>query len=202
MVPEDLCMQLAFAPDVEQEFQQMFEDLSNRVEEASLAHQNSDGGIQPSKQRRRTRARVLEGLQIDNITLKIERDKREKSGLLVRQSPIDVMPAEAVQWLAEIDGATRSWLNAHNERIVAHGRWLRSSAAAREISRQDVRINNSEDAFPGVASISNLAAEKLQIGRPVTKKRALALTFCCKAANSGQGTDVIVKTDEFSAVPV
>ena len=157
-VPEELSRQLAFGADIEEEFQQMLRDLRNRVDEKSLANRHCElypGSSQTSKQRRQTKALVLEGLCIDNIAQNIERDMREKSGLLVKQSPIDVMPAGAVQWLAGIDDATRSWIYMHNERILTHDRWLQSRAA-REIRRQDCRIDTKADSL-GVASLNMLA---------------------------------------------
>ena len=173
MVPEALCRQLAFGPDVEQEFQQMFEDLSHRVDEKCASNRSSEvvpGGTQTAKQRRMTKARVLDGLRIDNITQNIERDKREKSGLLVRQSPIDVMPAEAVQWLAGIDDATRSWLFAHNERITKHQAWLTSDAVDREMSNQDDRINIRKE-FKGVKNVHFDAINRRDLGRPAATLR-------------------------------
>jgi hypothetical protein len=173
MVPEALCRQLAFGPDVEQEFQQMFEDLSHRVDEKCASNRSSEvvpGGTQTAKQRRMTKARVLDGLRIDNITQNIERDKREKSGLLVAQSPIDVMPAEAVQWLAGIDDATRSWLFNHNERIERHDKWLKSNLVDREITHQDDRIN-IRATFPGVATLSLHAIKRRDLGRPTATTR-------------------------------
>ncbi|EGB10308.1 hypothetical protein AURANDRAFT_62811 [Aureococcus anophagefferens] len=173
MVPEALCRQLAFGPDVEQEFQQMFEDLSHRVDEKCASNRSSEvvpGGTQTAKQRRMTKARVLDGLRIDNITQNIERDKREKSGLLVRQSPIDVMPAEAVQWLAGIDDATRSWIFAHNERITKHQAWLTSDAVDREMSNQDDRINIRKE-FKGVKNVHFDAINRRDLGRPAATLR-------------------------------
>ena len=173
MVPVALCRQLAFGPDVEREFQQMFEDLSSRVDEKSAQNRTSEvfpGSTQTSRQRRATRARVLDGLRIDNITQNIERDKREKSGLLVAQSPIDVMPAEAVQWLAGIDDATRSWLFNHNERIERHDKWLKSNLVDREITHQDDRIN-IRATFPGVATLSLHAIKRRDLGRPTATTR-------------------------------
>ena len=128
------------------------------------------GGTQTAKQRRMTKARVLDGLRIDNITQNIERDKREKSGLLVRQSLIDVMPAEAVQWLAGIDDATRSWLFAHNERITKHQAWLTSDAVDREMSNQDDRINIRKE-FKGVKNVHFDAINRRDLGRPAATLR-------------------------------
>ena len=173
MVPEPLCRQLAFGPDVEQEFQQMFEDLSHRVDEKCASNRSSEvfpGSTQTAKQRRMTKARVIDGLRIDNITQNIERDKREKSGLLVRQSPIDVMPAEAVQWLAGIDDATRSWLFTHNERITKHQEWLKSNEVDRAISHQDDAINIRKE-FKGVKNVEFSAINKRELGRPAATMR-------------------------------
>ncbi|KAH8063516.1 hypothetical protein JL722_2691 [Aureococcus anophagefferens] len=100
---------------------------------------------QTAKQRRMTKARVLDGLRIDNITQNIERDKREKSGLLVRQSPIGVMPAEAVQ-----PGS--------------------SDAVDREMSNQDDRINIRKE-FKGVKNVHFDAINRRDLGRPAATLR-------------------------------
>lgn len=175
MVPEALCRQLAFGADVELEFKQMLEELSYRVDEESRCNRNAEifpGSVQTSKERRRTKAIVLEGLCVNNLSQKIERDKHEKSGLLMKQSPIDVMPAETIQWLAGIDDSTRSWIYTRNERVRIHDRWLQSNAADREITHLDKKIDVSQE-FPSVVSLKSLTKGEFKYGKLTAARRQL-----------------------------
>ena len=141
----------------------MLKELSARVDEKMVHARSAEafpGSTQTNRQRRQTKAMVLDGLRIDNIAQNIERDKHEKRGLLVKSNPLDVLPPASLQYLAGIDDATRSWIHAHNERITSHDAWLRSRAV-RDVRRADDRIDVAAE-FPVLYQSTSSIVKKIQ----------------------------------------
>lgn len=157
-IPSHMLETVAFSAD-DEENAQLYSELLRRVCEHEKQNSRS-GGTMRSRQ---AQERVMRGLEVSVVAQNLARNKRENAGLLVQSSPLDAMPSDFVGWLASIDGETRSWMRAHNERIRRHTDWL-SSEAIERVYADDQAIDVNQK-LPGLESYRDFEMPKT-LGKP------------------------------------
>ena len=143
IVPENMLESIAYGTNAADEAKELYKDLSDRVDKQIAVNrriESAPGKAMTRRQRRQTEKRVKLGCEVGAIAENLLRDKKERAGLLVSQSPLDAMPQEFVVWLAMIDDQSRAWLHAHQKRIDAHKKSM-STDAVDAITCDDAKID-------------------------------------------------------------